>query len=233
MSGSWFRRSTHNERRTDNLLVCTSDYFPVNIMNPLDGQVFTVYNLNPASGASSIAIDVNSTDGDTRSRIYNGFELGMSGRLHGASFFGGWTFDRLVSVAVRLRRQPEQLPPTRPRRRTSGWCDQRKLDIPLSTSSSSRAGTPSRTTSRSTRRFRATPGRVAGTLLELSAATRYPAELRRPCPPGELVIPNLVTAPGTSTSMTLALQAPGTTTTAGMNQLDLGFRKLFRVEPLQ
>ena len=48
VSGSWFRRSTHNERRTDNLLVNNGNYFPVDVVSPLDGQVFTVFNLDPS-----------------------------------------------------------------------------------------------------------------------------------------------------------------------------------------
>ena len=51
VSGSWFRRSTHNERRTDNQLVSNANYFPVDVVSPLDGQVFTVYNLDPSKRA--------------------------------------------------------------------------------------------------------------------------------------------------------------------------------------
>ena len=98
VSGSWFRRSRHNELRSDNLLVGFSDYAPVDVLSPLDGQVFTVYNLDPSKRAQIDTVDTNSTNGDLRSRIYNGYELGMSGRMRGAQFFGGWTFEQLVSV---------------------------------------------------------------------------------------------------------------------------------------
>ncbi len=115
VSGSWFRRSTNNQRRTDNLLVSHADYFPVNIINPLDGTPLTVYNLDPNKRGQLDQIDCNSTDSDTRSRVYNGYELGLAGRLHGASFFGGWTFDRLVSAQCDCGRQPELLPELRGR----------------------------------------------------------------------------------------------------------------------
>ncbi len=47
------------------------------------------------------------------------------------------------------------------------------------------------------------------------------------------MIPNLLTNPGTAASMTLALQAPGTDYYGRMNQLDMGFRKLFRYNRYQ
>ena len=53
VSGSWFRRSRHNELRSDNLRVGFSDYAPVQVLSPLDGEVFTVYNLDPPSGPRS------------------------------------------------------------------------------------------------------------------------------------------------------------------------------------
>ncbi len=45
VSGSWFRRTTHNERRTDNLLVGISDYATVQVVSPLDGR--GVHRLQP------------------------------------------------------------------------------------------------------------------------------------------------------------------------------------------
>ena len=137
VSGSWFRRSTHNERRTDNQLVSNANYFPVDVVSPLDGQVFTVYNLDPSKRAQYNAIDFNSTDSDKRSRVYNGYELGVSGRLHGASFFGGWGFEQLVSVQCDSVDNPNNylggaLNPTGQVGGTAylGWCDQSQLDIP-------------------------------------------------------------------------------------------------------
>ena len=134
VSGSWFRRSTNNQRRTDNLLVSQADYFPVNIINPLDGTPLTVYNMNPNKRGQLDQIDGNSTDGDTRSRVYNGFELGMSGRLRGASFFGGWTFDRLVSAQCDAIDNPnfyQGYAATTNVAMPGTWCDERTLDMPL------------------------------------------------------------------------------------------------------
>jgi hypothetical protein len=42
-TANWFRRGTYNLRRTDNLLLGLNDYSPVQVVNPLDGEVFTLY----------------------------------------------------------------------------------------------------------------------------------------------------------------------------------------------
>ena len=166
VSGSWFRRSTHNERRTDNQLVSNANYFPVDVVSPLDGQVFTVYNLDPSKRGQYNALDYNSTDSDKRSRVYNGYELGVSGRLHGASFFGGWGFEQLVSVQCDSVDNPNYylggaLNPTAQVGGTAylGWCDQSKLGHPVSTwRQAVRLVHDSVATSRSTPRCRATMG---------------------------------------------------------------------------
>ena len=121
VSGSWFRRSRLNELRTDNQLISFADYFPVNVYSPIDGEEITVYNLNQDKRAQLLQIDTNSTDGEKRSRIYNGFEFGMTGRLHGASFFGGWTVDNLINVDCDTVDNPNNL----------RFCDQRNYDMPL------------------------------------------------------------------------------------------------------
>ena len=73
-------------------------------------------------------------------------------------------------------------------------------------------------------------GPIRGTYWDIGAATTY-ARRTASAPaaaPGQLVIPNLVTAPTTAGTLRLALQAPGTDYYGRQNQLDLGFRKLFR-----
>jgi Carboxypeptidase regulatory-like domain/TonB-dependent Receptor Plug Domain len=226
VSGSWFRRSTHNERRTDNQLVSAADYFPVTVVSPLDGQVFTVHNLNSARRGQYSAIDVNSTDSEKRSRVYNGFELGMSGRLRGASFFGGWTFDQLVSVQCDSVDNPNNYIGTVA---YLGWCDQSSLDMPLRHEFKLSGSYTLPYDIQINAAFQSYAGPSRGTFWNIGATTRYAPNCVGPCTPGALVIPSLVTAPTTSTSITLALQAPGSDYYTRLNQLDLGFRKLFRV----
>jgi len=94
--------------RSDNVLINFNDYTPVDIVSPIDGQVFTVYNLLASKQGLVDTIDVNSPDPELRSRTYNGFEMGFNGRYGPASFFGGWTFDRLVSVNCDSIHDPNQ-----------------------------------------------------------------------------------------------------------------------------
>jgi hypothetical protein len=230
VSGSWFRRSRHNERRTDNQLVANADYVPVNIVSPLDGQVFTVYNLAESKRGLYDAIDFNSTDSGTRSRVYNGYELGVAGRLRGASFFGGWTFDQLVSVQCDSRSNPNQYDTYGLITNVAmvGWCDQGALDIPYQHEFKLSGSYTLPLDIQVNAAFQSYAGPFRGTVWNIGAATRYAPGCPGPCTPGALVIPNLVTAPTTPTSMNVALLAPGSDYYGRMNQLDLGFRKLFR-----
>jgi Carboxypeptidase regulatory-like domain/TonB-dependent Receptor Plug Domain len=232
VSGSWFRRARHNELRTDNLRVGLGDYAPVQLLSPLDGEVFTVYNLDPSKRAQLDQIDVNSTDSSLRSRLYNGYEVGLSGRLHGAQFFGGWTFDQLVDVQCDSVDNPNMY--------IGGtayldWCDQKALDIPFRHEFKLSGSYTLPLDIQVNAAFQSYAGPSRGTFWAISSTTTYGAATGfnasncvAPCVLGARVIPNLLTAPGAAASMTLALQAPGTDYYGRMNQLDLGFRKLFR-----
>ena len=230
VSGSWFRRSTKNQRRTDNLRVTSADYFPVNIINPLDGTPLTVYNLDPSKRGQLDQIDLNSTDSDKRSRVYNGFEIGMNGRLHGAQFFGGWTFDRLISAQCDAIDNPnfyQGYAATTNVAMPGTWCDERTLDMPLRHEFKLSGSYTFPYDIQINAALQSYAGPARGTYWTITTATRYPAGCVG-CPVGQLVIPNLVTAPGTATSMNVALLAPGSDYYGRLNQLDLGFRKLFR-----
>ncbi len=62
----------------------------------------------------------------------------------------------------------------------------------------------------------------------LSPTTRYAAGCTGPCRPGELVVPNMTLA-----SYPLDLVAPGKQYYERQNQLDMGFRKIFRFAKYQ
>ena len=238
VTGSWFRRSTYNQRRIDNQLVSTADYFPVDIVSPLDGQVLTVYNLNPSKRGQLDRIDVNSTDGDKRSRTYNGFEVGINGRLHGATFFGGWNAEQLVNVQCDAVDNPNFYDPRGATESYANlasntvalhkWCDQSALGMPYRHGAKLAGSYTLPFDIQVNAAFQSYAGPERGTVWEITTATRYLAGCPGPCRVGELVIPNLVTAPDTPTSIRVALLPPGTNFYGRMNQLDLGFRKLFR-----
>jgi Carboxypeptidase regulatory-like domain/TonB-dependent Receptor Plug Domain len=219
VSGAWYRRSTHNQRRTDNILVSFSDYTPVDVVSPMNGEVITVYNLNTSKRGQIDQIDVNSTDADKRSRVYNGFELGMSGRLRGASFFGGWTFDRSQSITCDTVDNPNSL----------RFCNTQEYgDWPLrhefKLSGSYRLPFDIQTNVA----FQSYAGGNLTTTWSIGQTTRYAVGCPGPCRPGQLVIPGL-----TPTSLSVTLVEPGTDWYERQNQLDVGFRKLFRVNRYQ
>ncbi|MFN7917124.1 MAG: TonB-dependent receptor [Vicinamibacterales bacterium] len=231
MNVGYYRRGTYNQRRTQNNGWKPSDYTIVNVVSPLDGQVLPVYNLNPALRGNVDRTDFNSTDSDLRRRTYNGMQLGFNARIRGAQFFGGWTMDRLIDVrcdaiesnqgryagtaAIAASNQPQP---------DFHWCDQSQLDMPF-LHEIKLAGSYSLPWwgVQANLAFQSYSGAPLFTRWNLSATTRYAADCKAPCRPGELVVPNLTLA-----SYVLDLVAPGQQYYPRQNQVDMGLRKLIR-----
>lgn len=76
--------------------------------------------------------------------------------------------------------------------------------------------------------FQSYAGRQLDTRWSISRTTRYAANCIAPCRPGELVIPNQTLA-----TYVLDLVAPGQGYYERQNQLDLGFRRVFRIGKIQ
>ncbi len=226
----WFRRTQHNLARTDNVLVSSADYTPVDVVSPLDGSVITVYNLKAAKLGQVDRVDTNSTDSSLRRNTYNGFEVSFSGKLPGGgTAFGGWTSERTIDVACDFVSDPNTL----------RFCDQSQLSIPFlhefkvagsqplplglqaSASIASYAGGPTNA---------AAPVAGGATYTGLSVnwnisrTTRYAADCTGPCTPGALVVPGL-----TQTSLIVPLVEPGSKIQERWTQLDLGLRRVFRI----
>jgi hypothetical protein len=72
--------------------------------------------------------------------------------------------------------------------------------------------------------FQSYPGAALPTRWSIGKTTTYAANCKAPCTPGALVIPNM-----TATTYVLDLTPPGSDYYGRLNQLDLGFRKIFRV----
>ncbi len=231
VNAGYFRRGTYNQRRTQNNGWSPSDYTIVPVVSPLDGSILPVYNLDPTKRANVDRTDFNSTDSDLRSRTYNGIQLGFNARLKGAQFFGGWTIDRLLdsrcdaiesnqaryggtaAIAANNAPQPDRL-----------WCDQSQLDMPwLHEVKLAGSYTLPWQDIQVNVALQSYNGAPLFTRWNLAPTTRYAANCPGPCRPGELVVPNLTLA-----SYVLDLVAPGQQYYERQNQLDMGFRKLFR-----
>jgi hypothetical protein len=232
----YFRRGTHNQRLTENLGWAPSDYTIVDVVSPLDGSVFPAYNLDPAKRANVDRIDVNSTDSDLRRRTYNGFQTGFTARVSGFQFFGAWTVDRIVDVRCdaiesNLTRyagtaliSSNNFPNP-----DFHFCDQSKLDMPfLHEFKLAGSYTLPWYGIQANVALQSYNGQPLFTRWNIAPTTRYAAGCPGPCRPGELVIPNQTLA-----TYVLDLVAPGEEFYARQNQLDMGFRKLFRVGKYQ
>lgn len=236
LTAGYYRRGTYNMRRTVNNGWKPSDYTIVNVVSPLDGQVLPVYNLNPALRGNVDRTDFNSTDSDLRRRTYNGIQLGFNARMRGAQFFGGWTIDRIIDVrcdaiesnqgryagtaaiAASNQPQPDYL-----------WCDQSKLNMPF-LHEIKLAGSYSLPWwgMQANMAFQSYNGAPLFTRWNISPTTRYAADCKSPCRPGELVVPNLTLA-----SYVIDLVAPGKQYYARQNQIDVGLRKLIKFSRYQ
>jgi hypothetical protein len=176
--------------------------------------VITVYNLDAAKRGLVEQIDSNSPDRDKRRRSYNGAEIGVSGRLHGASFFSGWTFDRTVDVNCDSLDDPNSF----------RFCDESVLSLPFRHEFKVAGSYLLPLDIQVNAGLQSYAGAELPTTWSIGRTTRYAANCAGPCMPGAIVIPGLTPA-----SLTVDLVAPGTNWYGRLNQFDLGVRKIFRV----
>jgi hypothetical protein len=107
----WYHRVWRDLEVSDRTMISTSDYsafqlpmpsfandkdlVAAGVLNP--AEVLTIYNLNAAKRSVFGAPILDKNSGDQS--IYDGVEVSFSGRLpRGASLFGGWTVQRNLSV---------------------------------------------------------------------------------------------------------------------------------------
>jgi hypothetical protein len=223
---NYFHRGAYNLRRTDNDLVSLTDYSPIDIFNPLDGASFTIYNLSPSKLGLVDRVDRSAQDSNLRRRSYDGVEFGFNARFRNVSGFGAYTFDRDISVNCDGSNATGTVA-TDPN--TLRFCDESRLDIPLRHEIKLAGsyllpwwGIQVNTA------FQSYTGAQTRVDWTLSRSARYPTDCPAPCPAGALVVPTL-----TVPSLTVPLIAPGERLYPRHNQLDMGFRKIFRVRNVQ
>lgn len=92
---SAFRRDYKNLIWTDNLALSPSDYTPFQVPSPLNnGDIVTIYNLNPAKLGLVDNLDQNSS---ANSRVFTGYDLTFQSRFKGVNVFGGATIGKQVA----------------------------------------------------------------------------------------------------------------------------------------
>ena len=221
VSGSLIKNSFSDLQFRDNLLRTRADYTPVSIVSPVDGEVITVYNLNPAKVTQVADLDTTATS--DRKQLFTGFEFTFNARLPGgASLFGGTSTDRNLRVECDDPDNPN----------VDRFCDQRETGVPYRTQLKLAGTYPlpwfGIQVGGSLQSY---PGAVLGTTSQasgttwlLASTTRYATNCVGPCTPGGLVMPTLSEA-----SLTVPLVAFGTEFLDRLNQLDLRGSKVFTV----
>jgi hypothetical protein len=213
VTASWHHRVFHNLDVTDYTFRSPSNYTPVTVVSPLDGEVFTVYNISSAANQRVERVDRASAD---RQQIYDGFEFSASARLPGgAQLFGGTTTQHTLTVNCDQPDDPNQL----------RFCDERERPNPFRTQIKL-AGSYTLPwwgiqTSAS---LQSEPGPALLTNWNIGRTTRYAANCQAPCTPGALVVPGLTTA-----SLVVPLIPSGYDFMDRYNQFDVKLAKLFTV----
>jgi hypothetical protein len=228
VSVGWFHRRFHDLTASHNLLLSPSDWTPVQVVSPLNGEAITVYNLNRAKAGQVQNFDTNAPDDpDQRSLSYNGFEYAFNMRLPGgATMFGGATTERSIRVGCDLGGTgtfPSSTPTGQDDPNTLRFCDQRTLGIPWLTQVKLSgtyplwrgiqvSGVLQSYAGRALSDTNTTP--ASPTVWRISQTTRYAD--------GTLVVPGM-----TQTTLVVPLVAPSTEFLDRTNQVDLSFAKWF------
>jgi len=233
VSATWYRRTFHDIRVTDNLLRSMSDYRAVDVVSPLDGSVFPVYTVNPAVVALIDNYDTNATEGFEQT--YNGFDFTFNARLpRGGTMFGGFTTERTMRVvcgepdnpnALRFCDDADNDIPWRPQLKISGtyplfWGIQ--ISGALQSLAGRALGSYTTAGNKISGPGYGDTGSPVGTQWNIGRTTRYAAGCTGPCTPGALVVPGM-----TEASIAVPLVAPGTEFLDRINQFDLSFAKWF------
>ena len=222
VSGSFINNNFSNLAIRDNRLRTRADYRALTVVSPLDGEVITVYNLDPAKVSAVDEVDTTATD--ARKQLFKAFEFTFSARLvGGATLFGGTSTAQNLTVTCDEPDNPN----------LDRFCDQRETGVPYTTQLKIAGTYPLKYGIQLGGSFQSYPGagiggttaptsQNSGTTWLLTNTTRYAADCIGPCSPGALVIPTLSEA-----SLTVPLRPSGTEFLDRLNQLDLRASKLF------
>jgi Carboxypeptidase regulatory-like domain/TonB-dependent Receptor Plug Domain len=220
VSGSFIKNQFYNLALRDNTLRSRADYRALTVVSPLDGEVITVYNLDPAKVSAVNEVDTTATD--ARKQLFTAFEFTFSSRLPGgATLFGGTSTNQNLNVQCDEPDNPN----------LDRFCDMRETGVPYTTQFKIAGTYPLKYGIQLGGSFQSYPGATLGTTSQnsgttwlLTNTTRYAANCVGPCTPNGLVIPTLSEA-----SLTVPLTPYGTEFLDRLNQLDVRASKLFMV----
>lgn len=212
--GNWFHTTFYNLGLTYNSLQTFADYTPVQVASPIDGSVVTVYNVSAAANTRVLNLETNATD---RQQWNDAFEFAFNARLpHASTLFGGISTDRTLYIRCDDPSNPNN----------QNYCDQTKAPIPWLTQIKLAGSTrlPGDLRVGASFQFYQRILSTAGATWLVTRTTRYPADCKGPCRPGELVIPNLTPA-----QFSVPLEAPAIRTSDWIKQLDINVGKTVTV----
>jgi hypothetical protein len=218
---SYFRRDYKNLIWSDNLAIDPSDYTPFTVPNPIGGDPVTLYNLNPAKASAVDILDQNSS---SNYRKYDGYDIGFNGRRRNLTLFGGVSVGRQVSNTCEAEDK-----------NFLRYCDQGALGIPYYT------------------QVKVNGSYMLPWQLSVSGTLQsYPGDARNSTVDGTTALNNgtilaedpslrvvwsvdrtlfrtLTGQPLTQSSINVPLNAPGTKFLGRQNQLDIRFKRIFKV----
>ena len=223
VGATWFRRDFYNFVTTDYVDRTPSDYTPISVVSPLNGEVFNVYVLNSAKVPLTNRVD-RIADRDLRANYYRGVEVSFRMRLPGqGTFFGGTSTGRVVSVQCDQPDNPNLL----------RFCDQREPgNTPPFLTSLKLSGSyslPHRMQVGIS--YVRQPGDVLNTDWNIGRTTVYAADSQAPCRPGVVVVPGMTEASiaGRAAGRFVPLIPDGLNTLPAINNLDFRFGKWFKI----
>jgi outer membrane receptor protein involved in Fe transport len=212
LGATWFLRQSYNFQQTINLLVNESDYSSFQVPNPLgNGEMITIYNLNPAKQGLISLFDTTADRDDARAS-FQGVELTLRARLpNGGAMLGGWSAGKTIRVTCANFSDPN----------TFRFCDHSQLDIPWRHSFKVSGSYP------------VPLGMIVGVTAHSNAGFLLGSNVTDGSLATNWNVPANLFPGGRTQAVTVRLDEPGSQYLERWNQLDFSVKRAFRVNAVQ
>lgn len=212
---SAFRRDYKNLIWTDNLAVNPSDYTPFQVPSPLNnGDIVTIYNLNPALLGVIDNLDQNSS---ANSRVFTGYDVTFQSRFKGVNMFGGVSLGKQVANTCEVE-DPNFL----------RFCDQGETASPYQTQVKLSGSYTLPWAVQVSGSFQSYPGDARNATVDGTILAEDPS-LRVNWNVNNATFRALTGVALTPTQVIVPLNEPGTDFLGRHNQLDLRLKRTFRI----